>query len=372
MKPVFHPQLVNDPSGDPALYVEFLFERRALLIDLGDISGLTARKILRLSHIFVSHTHMDHFIGFDQVVRTLLGRSKRLHLFGPDGFIDQVGHRLSGYTWNLVQHYESDFTVVATEIRADGTMITAQFRCRTGFQMENKAVQQIPANGQLLDEQRFRVRACMLDHKIPCLAFTLEEKQHVNIWKNRLEEMGLPTGAWLQDLKSAVLHADVHDQHPFRVWWRSGGKLHERHFPLGLLKDRILSISRGQKITYVVDAVYHETNAQRIVALAQDSDYLFIEATFREEERGRAAITHHLTAYQAGVLGHRAKAKRLIPFHFSTRYSGAEECLRQEALGAFAGGHNRPSSAIGAPSELSADNREEMHATQESIPNHIT
>jgi len=48
MRPLLHPTLVNGRSGDPALYVETLFERRAILIDLGDIAALPARKILRL------------------------------------------------------------------------------------------------------------------------------------------------------------------------------------------------------------------------------------------------------------------------------------------------------------------------------------
>jgi hypothetical protein len=30
MTPQFHPSLVNDPFDDPAVYVDFLYERRAL------------------------------------------------------------------------------------------------------------------------------------------------------------------------------------------------------------------------------------------------------------------------------------------------------------------------------------------------------
>jgi len=58
---------VNDPLGDPGVYVEFKYRKEAFLFDLGDISGLPARKILKIRYIFVSHAHMDHFIGFDHL-----------------------------------------------------------------------------------------------------------------------------------------------------------------------------------------------------------------------------------------------------------------------------------------------------------------
>lgn len=64
MKPLFHPALVNGLFGDPGLYVDCLFEKRALLYDLGDVRALAPRKLLRVSDVFVSHTHMDHFFGF--------------------------------------------------------------------------------------------------------------------------------------------------------------------------------------------------------------------------------------------------------------------------------------------------------------------
>ncbi len=335
MRPAFHPQLVNSPFEDPALYVDFLFQQRAVLFDLGYVSALAPRKILRLSDIFVSHTHMDHFIGLDQVVRICLGRARVLRLFGPRGFRAQVGHRLAGYTWNLVENYDTDFTVIATEVEEAGCAAT-RFRCRTGFVPEPVDAAARPADGTLLDEEGFRVRSALLDHKIPCLAFAFEEKQHVNVWKNRLEELGLPTGAWIQELKAAVARGDPDDA-PFRVWWRSDGRLEERHFALGELRDRILRITRGQKIGYVVDALYSEHNAARIVDLVRGADYLFIEAAFLQAEAERAAHTYHLTAHQAGLLAREAGVKFLVPFHFSARYQGRGQALHAEAMAAFKG-----------------------------------
>lgn len=45
MRPLLHPTLVNGRFGDPALYIETLFEKRAIMFDLGDISNLSPRKI---------------------------------------------------------------------------------------------------------------------------------------------------------------------------------------------------------------------------------------------------------------------------------------------------------------------------------------
>jgi ribonuclease Z len=325
--------LINDPFGDPGLYVEFMFERRALLFDLGDLHALSPRKVLKVTHAFVSHTHMDHFVGFDQVVRICLGRPVQLQLFGPPGIIDHVAHRLAAYTWNLVHNYPENFGVSVTEVHPDGRALVAGFSCHTGFERQSAGARTI-TDGVLIDEDTFLVRGVLLDHKIPCLAFSLEEKAHVNVWKTRLQEMGFPTGPWLIELKRAVLRRDA-DATLFRVWWRAGESTQEQMVPLGVLKERVLQIVPGQKIAYVVDAVYHEENARAIVDLARNADTLFIEATFLHHDAERAADRAHLTARQAGLLARDAGVKTLVPFHFSPRYAGQGDLLRAEAEQAF-------------------------------------
>jgi len=328
MTPQFHPVLVNGPFDDPGVYVDFLFERRALLFDLGEIRALPPRKILRLSHVFISHTHIDHFIGFDHLLRICLGREKRLHLFGPPGFIAQVEHRLASFTWNLVESYPTDFTMVASELHPDGGRICAEFHCRRGFRREGERSEQLPG-GVILDEETFRIRTAFLDHRTVSLAFALEEKSHVNIMKNRLLELGLPIGPWLAELKRAVLRGESDDS-IFRAWWHGETGMVERRFPLGELKETILQIVPGQKIAYVTDVAHTPANAAKIVDLASGADYLFIETTFLHEENERARERYHLTALQAGELARLAGVVRAIPFHFSPRYRGMEEQLRQE------------------------------------------
>lgn len=336
MKPLFHPGLVNGPFEDPALYIDFLFAKRAVLFDLGDLHPLPPRKILRISDVFVSHTHMDHFVGLDRILRIMLARDKVLRMFGPPGFIDRVEHRLASYTWNLVEGFEADFTIVSAEFDGRADLRSARFRCRNRFRREGEAVSAV-SDGILLDEGAFRIRAVLLDHGIPCLAFALEEKDHVNIMKNRLLEMGLGVGPWLAELKNAVLRAEE-DSMPLRACWREDGVWREALLPLGALRENALQVVPGQKIAYVTDALFSAGNSRRIVELARGADYLFIEAMFLMEDQVIAGEKRHLAAGQAGWLAGMAGVVRPGIFHVSPKYSCREEEVRREFEEAFVAG----------------------------------
>ena len=333
MRPLLHPSLVNGRTGDPALYVETLFERRAILFDLGDIAGLSPRKVQRLEHVFVSHTHIDHFIGFDRLLRLLVGREKTVHLYGPPGFIGQVGHKLQGYRWNLVESFVCDLVFVVTEVDTALAMRRVRFRLKTAFAAEELGSGEA-AGGVLHREPGFSVTTAVLDHRMPCLGFALAEAEHVNVWKNRLAEMGLPVGPWLRALKRAVVE-DWPDHTKIAVRERAAS-LPARELPLGDLR-RTVTITPGQKIAYVTDVADTPANRAAIVALARGADLLFIEAAFAQADADLAAARAHLTTRAAGEIGRAAGVRRLEPFHFSPRYAGEEQRLLDEVEAAFTG-----------------------------------
>ncbi len=334
MRPLIQARLINGPFDDPGLYVEEMFARRALLFDLGDIAALPPRKLLRVGHVFVSHTHMDHFAGFDRLLRVLLGRDKTLALYGPPGFIGKVEHKLAAYTWNLVPSYPGNLVLEVSEVGdADGLQV-ASFASRRSFQREDLPPR-LPAGGFLLDQDGLRVRATLLDHDTPCLAFALEEAVHINIWRPRLQAMGLVTGAWLRDFKRAI-RENAGDETPIPVARLADGAVVAGTMPLGALRQ-VASVAPGQKIAYVVDARYHAANIDRVVALAAGADVLFIEAGFLAADAAHAARKNHLTALQAGDLARRAGVRRAVPFHFSTRYRGREQAIRAEVEQGFRG-----------------------------------
>ena len=333
MTPHFLPTLVNPPFGDPGVYIDFQFARRAILFDLGEIHRLAPRKILRLTDVCISHTHIDHFIGFDLMLRIMLGRDMALRLFGPPGILSQVEHRLASYSWNLIQSYPTEFVITVTELHPDGSALRARFSSRRVFSRECEERLRFE-DGVVLEEENLRLRAAFLEHSIPCLAYAFEEKLHVNFMKNRLTELGLPVGPWLSEVKRAVLRGEPDQTVVTASLPGEGG---ERRFTIAELKEKVLQVVPGEKIAYVTDTAFTPENRRRIVELARGADYLFIEAVFLHVDAERARERAHLTARQAGTLAREAGAVRAIPFHFSPRHLEAEQELRREVAEAFEG-----------------------------------
>lgn len=337
MNPSFSSYLVNDVFGDPGMYVEVRWSKRALLFDLGHNDNLGPTRLLRAGEIFISHTHMDHFIGFDAVLRVALGRGKTLKLFGPPGLIDNVHGKLRGYTWNLVDGYP--LTIDVQEFHKHEIRQTS-FRASNGFRLsEQGTFPAPPISGPVftvLEDPMFTVKAVTLNHRIPSFAYSLEEQFHVNVNKQKLHEAGLRVGAWLKDVKQHIRQGKP-DDFRFTVALYDEHRRAEQEFMLGEVKERFLTISRGQKLAYVVDARYDKENEAKIVALAHGADNFYCESPYLDCDAEKARDRYHLTARQAGLMARKAQVRGLVVFHFSPRYTGQGEALEREAMEAFHG-----------------------------------
>src|SRR4030067_86559 len=325
MKPLLHSSLINGPFDDPGLYIDIMWDRRALLFDAGDVSRLNASQILKVSDVFVSHTHMDHFIGFDNILRTVLNREKTMRIYGPPGITDCVEGKLRGYTWNLTEDYP--FVLHVTEVNT-GILNRTEFHANDGFR--RRELSNVPFSGIILEEDMFTVYCSPLDHKIPSLAFALKERFHININRDKLDKLNLPVGPWLRRFKQALWEGAPGDQR-FGIPGSDGGEV-SRVFSLGELKKEIATITEGQKVSYVVDAVYNSENEEKIAGLVRGSDIMYCEAAYFDADKGTASERFHLTARQAGELAHKAGVKELVIFHFSPRYKDNTDELYREAM----------------------------------------
>ena len=285
------------------------------MFDLGHTNSLSSRDILKITDVFVSHTHVDHFIGFDNVLRISLKKEGPLRFYGPEGFIDHVEGKLRGYTWNLTKDYPLVINVYEV---TEGYIEQAVFKASNCFRRET--LEKRASNGILLHDSFCKVSVKILDHQIPCLAFSLEEECHINIDKERLTNMGLPVGSWLSELKEAV-RGNKFDA----VITVEGRDL--------LFSDlrEVVDISHGQKLSYVVDMLGSEENIKKTVELVKGSDLLYIETFFLESDKEKARERYHLTAREAGRIARKAGVGRIEILHFSPRYMDDPEALLREA-----------------------------------------
>jgi len=333
----FAPRLVNGPFGDPGLLVELRWQGSAVLFDLGRNDGLPAAELLKVSHVFVSHTHMDHFIGFDRMLRLFLNRDRTVFLYGPDGIGDCVAGKLAGYVWNLTDGYP--FAIDVTEVTSAG-LRRWLFRASTGFRREDREPLPAPeqpadATGEtpvLVDEGHFRVRAAITNHRIPCLAFAIDEPTHLNVDGERLAREGLAPGRWLARLKEAI-RAGAPGSTPIAVQRTDKTEV---DVPLAAVCE-LVRITPGQKIGYIVDTRFLPENLAVLLPVMHNADVLFCESPFLDADRDQAAMRYHLTAAEAGTIARLARARRLKVFHYSPRYQGRGDLLRLEADAAFRG-----------------------------------
>jgi ribonuclease Z len=314
--------LVNEEYQDPVVFINFDGQRDALLLDCGYFFPLKLRDLQRIASIFVSHTHFDHFMGFDQFLRVSMEQSRQVEIYGPAGFISQVAHKLGGYSWNLCENLELDFVV--REI-GEGSLREAVLKGKQAYVLGE--ISDFPFSGGIIkDHELFQVRMAILNHRIPSLAFSVREKDTLRVKKEELEKLGIEPGPWLRELKDGAPTPPGSDREIL-----IDGKTYRR----ASLEARLLEERKGKKISYIVDTILDKKTAKAAISLIEGSDELYCEMAYLSSEKEKARQNYHLTAKQAATLAHEGKVRKLYPIHFSKRYDKRYHELLEEAREIF-------------------------------------
>jgi len=255
-----------------------------LLFDCGEGTQVQFQKAQlkpgKLSRIFISHFHGDHFYGLIGLLTSLQlgGRIKPLFLYGPKGLSEYCGFM------QQLSDFILGYPIIICEV-------------------ENKLEENI------WDFKEYSITALPLEHRILTLGFRLEEKPRPGKFDiKKAEQLGIPDGplrASLQNGDSVVLP--------------NGKKIKSA---------QVLGPERpGQTVAICLDS----KPCQNSIELARNADLLIHEATFDDSRKERADETRHSTGAQAAQIAKEAKAKKLLLTHISARYekNDAEEFLAQ-------------------------------------------
>jgi ribonuclease BN (tRNA processing enzyme)/energy-coupling factor transporter ATP-binding protein EcfA2 len=308
--------LVNGIFGDPLLHLRLRHHKRSLLFDMGEGLRLPARVAHQVTDVFVSHAHIDHIGGFLWLLRSRIGDFPACRIFGPPGICGHITSLIRGIRWDRIGENGPRFEVV--ELHDDRLIRFAVQAGRPGIE---RIGEEPVKDGAVLEEPVFRVRAIIVDHGTPVLAFAIEQPKQLNIRKERLIARALAVGPWLSELKLRIaadeLEAPIH--------LPDGGV--ER---AGVLADDLVLVTPGQKLVYATDLADTVENRDRLTALAAGAHTFFCEATFVESDADQAARTGHLTARACGEIATAARVEHLVPFHFSRRYEDEPERVYDE------------------------------------------
>jgi ribonuclease Z len=315
------PLLVNPEYQDPVLFVDIPQKSEVILFDLGYCFRLKLRDIKKISRIFISHTHIDHFAGFDHILRLSLDLDKTLEIYGPPGIIGNVGGKLAGYTWNLAEGVSLVYSVYEVH---PGFILHKTFTGREKFENHSPPEKiDTVRDGTVCQTGEYSVSGIFLEHKMPVLAYRLDASPSFNADVEEIKTLGLTPGKWVGELKEIAVEGNISAIPEIRI--------DDRIFNTCELMEKVIKKSPGTSIAYVVDTIYNENTSTILREFVKHADFFFCESAYLTDEEHLARINHHLTARQASQIASEGGVGVLIPFHFSKRYEGNYQRIYDEA-----------------------------------------
>lgn len=321
----FEPTFFAGLLDDPLLWLRVRPWGRSLLVDCGPIHHLAKRVVRSLDAVFVSHAHMDHFMGMDTLVRQVHVAPRRLAIFGPPGLAGRLEHKLKAYDWNLCEEHWC--TLELAEVHP-GQLARFEFRGAEGFAC--RPLGELPCRDGVIFANRYlQVRGALCDHRLPVLALRLEERPGFAIDRTRLAASGLVPGDWLQRLKRLVVRGELGGS-TIEVPRLRQGEPVSATLPAAELYRAIAVTRTPASIGYVTDVGFTPENRATLGRLLSGVTLLVCECTFLAAEAAKARASWHLCTTDLNTLLAELRPRYVLPMHLSKGYLHRTEELYQE------------------------------------------
>ena len=256
-----------------------LMQDESFLIDCGEGTQMqmTKYKIRRskINRIFISHLHGDHYFGLIGLVTSfsLLGRIQDLHIHCPAP-LEQI---------------------IRLQLEASETKLSFPLHFH-----------HLKSEGIIVDDNKISVECFEVKHRIECWGFIFRQKKNPRkIDASRVRSYEIPSSYYDQLQKG-------------KDYVTRGGTIIPN-------EEVTIAAPRAKSYAYCADTVYFEDIADKIM----DVDLLYHETTYLKDLHERAAARYHSTTIQAASIAKKAKAKRLLIGHFSSKYEALDAFLEE-------------------------------------------
>ena len=297
---MFKPEIKSKPNEDISILVKLDNHSWNYLCECGDASKLTVKEIQNTNAIFISHTHIDHFVNFDAVIRHQIGIQRKVIICGPKDIQMHVQAKLKSYTWNLIEKDAITYEIreVISDQNINCYLIEPPF-------WELKEIDTIDGN-TIFKEKGFEVNSVLLDHKTPVLAYKFKANDTVKI---NLAKSDFKGGKWIEELKQAFQNQ------------KEGVliRVEEQDYKA---KDlfHLLHVEKGDSLGIIMDHAANSENHLKIQEHFFKCDKVFVESFYKEEDKEFAETNYHSFSSKSGEIMKKTKVRDAVPVHFSRKY----------------------------------------------------
>lgn len=234
----------------------------------------------RISHIFISHLHGDHYFGLVGLINSfsLLNHQQELHVFGPSPLQE----------------------IIEMQLRVADTRLCHPLHFHT-----------ISGAGTLVDNEKIEIKCFPTQHRIECYGFSFREKKKPRrLIIDSVKENSIPLHFY-ENLRNGEDFISSSGEVIKNAWVTE-------------------EAPKGKTYAFCADTRYTETIIEHI----QGADMIYHESTYLDSLRERAEERFHSTSKQAATIAQKAGVKKLLLGHFSSKYDTLEE-FEQEAREVF-------------------------------------